>query len=268
LDFLVGKRLLPKQIIGALLAVAGVGFLELSGASGNALESLNYGDLASLVQPLAFGMGFWRMENAMSLYPQHAARSTAAQMMAVFCAYAAYCAIACGVTHTVVLDFSQILAWVTTPSVLFSLFWTGVVTTAFTVYMETVALKTLSAAETTLIFSTEPIWGTVFASYIMGETLGLDAAMGAVLILSGCLFSNLGLDGLKTFTQQKQKPKVIDPALSEKPTPVLVRSGIAGAIGSFISNLGEGKGVAEVAAAAAEELERLDDVIQSVKDIL
>lgn len=56
LDFFVGKRLLPKQIVGALLAVAGVGFLELGGASGNILTSLNYGDLASLVQPLAFGM--------------------------------------------------------------------------------------------------------------------------------------------------------------------------------------------------------------------
>lgn len=205
----------------------------------------------------------------MSQYPQHAARSTAAQMLAVFCAYGAYLAVACGITHTITLDFAQILTWVTTPTVLFSLFWTGVITTALTVYMETLALKTLSAAETTLIFSTEPLWGTAFAALIMGEQLGMDAAMGAVLILSGCLFSNLGLDGLKALTQQKPPPKkeVIDP---EEPTPVLVRSGIAGAIGSWVSGLGEAKCVAEVAAAAVAEdqLEHLDDVIQTLNEIL
>jgi hypothetical protein len=36
--------------------------------------ALSHGDLLSLVQPLAFGMAFWRMEKAMKKYPQEANR--------------------------------------------------------------------------------------------------------------------------------------------------------------------------------------------------
>ena len=74
------------------------------------------------------------------------------------------------------MDVTSLLS---NPTILLELFWTGVITTALTVYMETCALKTLSAAETTLIFSTEPLWGTAFAAAVMGEQLGMNAAVGA-----------------------------------------------------------------------------------------
>ena len=97
---------------------------------------------------------------------------------------------------TTIPGMDQFVTWVTDPTILGALFWTGVVTTALTIYMETVALKTLSAAETTLIFSTEPLWGTAFASVVMGETLGMNAVFGAIMILSGCVVSNLDWKGL------------------------------------------------------------------------
>ena len=88
------------------------------------------------------------------------------------------------------------MEWMTSPSILFSLFWTGCITTALTIYMETLALETLSATETTLIFSTEPLWGTAFAAAVMGEQLGMNAAVGAFFILTACVYSNLGMEGL------------------------------------------------------------------------
>ena len=100
------------------------------------------------------------------------------------------------------------MTWITDPMILFALFWTGVITTALTIYMETVALKTLSAAETTLIFSTEPLWGTAFASVVMGETLGVNAAAGAFCILTACLYSNLGLQGLLQFVPGGKKAAI------------------------------------------------------------
>ena len=67
LDYLAGKKLLSRQVMGAVLAVVGVGFLELEGLGGGgdlAHSLLSPGDIASLVQPIAFGLGFWRMEAA------------------------------------------------------------------------------------------------------------------------------------------------------------------------------------------------------------
>lgn len=195
LDYLVGKKLEKSQLLGASLAVLGVAFLELEGMTGGALSGaaghLEPGDIASFVQPIAFGLGFWRMEAAMKKQPEEAERATAAQLMAVFLGSATYMAAMSVVDPATIPSQPQLIEWVTDPAILGALFWTGVVTTALTIYMETIALKTLSAAETTLIFSTEPIWGTAFATVVMGETMGVNAAVGAVMILSGCVVSNL-----------------------------------------------------------------------------
>eukprot|EP00585_Thalassiosira_rotula_P020155 CAMPEP_0196202850 /NCGR_PEP_ID=MMETSP0912-20130531/5511_1 /TAXON_ID=49265 /ORGANISM="Thalassiosira rotula, Strain GSO102" /LENGTH=102 /DNA_ID=CAMNT_0041476829 /DNA_START=6 /DNA_END=311 /DNA_ORIENTATION=+ len=88
------------------------------------------------------------------------------------------------------------MTWLQTPSILGMLVWTGVVTTAFTMYMETVALKTLSAAETTLIFSTEPLFGAAFAALVANECLGPEAAVGAAFIIGGCLVSGMDVGSL------------------------------------------------------------------------
>lgn len=208
LDSLTGKRLLPRQWIGAVMALIGVAFLEL-GSDGDmteAMSSLTDGDALSFVQPIMFGIGFWRMEKAMHEYPDQAPRMTAAQLMAVFFASMAYCLWwAAGddgifdgdAVPTIVNTLSSFpwQHWLTDPSILFALFWTGCISTALTIYMENMALETLSAAETTLIFSTEPLWGTAFAAVVMGEQLGMNAGFGAFFILSACIYSNLGVNG-------------------------------------------------------------------------
>jgi len=197
IDFFAGKKFLPRELIGAALAVGGVGLLEFGGDSG--LHALTSGDLASLIQPLAFGVGFWRMEEAMRRHPDEATRATAGQMMAVFVASAAYCLLSAsslGGAAVALPPTDQVVGWLTDPSIVAALLWTGVVTTALTVYMETLALKTLSAAETTMIFSTEPLWGAAFAAAVLGERFGLGAALGAGLILAGIGYSNVGLDWL------------------------------------------------------------------------
>ena len=200
MDFLSGKRLLSRQISGAIMAVAGVGFLEFGGAAGLTLSS---GDIASLLQPLMFGVAFWRMETAMRKYPDEANRSTAAQLLAVFLTSAAYCLSTC------TIDWQQIQTWLMDPVILGSLVFTGIITTALTIYMEAVALKTLTAAETTLILSTEPLWGAAFAAFLIGEQFGVDAAVGATLIIAGCIFSNLGIDGVKEMLGQKKRDALV-----------------------------------------------------------
>lgn len=213
LEVMSGKRLLPRQITGAIMAVAGVGFLELGGSTSLALSS---GDLASLLQPLMFGVAFWRMEHAMQKYPDEASRSTAGQLLAVFLTSAVYC------LSTTPVDLTQILGWLHDPMIVGGLCFTGLITTALTIYMEALALKTLSAAETTLILSTEPLWGAIFASLLIGEQIGIDAAMGAVLIVAGCIFSNLGLDGMMAMVGGKKATPLLEELIMEEDEPLSI----------------------------------------------
>jgi len=192
LDFLAGKKLHTRQWVGAALAVIGVALLELVGQP-DGRQSLSTGELMTLVQPFAFGFGFWRMESAMHRFPGQAARMTAAQLLAVFMASLAYGLWAIDMPTLQGYPWGE---WMTNSSLLFSIFWTGVVTTAMTIYMENRAMETLSAAETTLIFSTEPLWGTAFAAVVVGEQLGPNVALGAAFILSACIYSNLGMEGI------------------------------------------------------------------------
>jgi len=193
LDSLTGKIPSSKNMIGAALAVAGVGVLEFGGSSSvpSSASIVSNGDLLSLIQPVAFGMGFWRMESAMRRFPTEATRLTAAQLLGVGTVSVICCAL--GVGGNAPPSHDEIMGWLMDPNILGALLWTGCITTALTIYMETIAMKTLSAAETTLIFSTEPIWASLFAAVMMGERFGLSAATGAALIIGGCVFSNLKL---------------------------------------------------------------------------
>jgi len=198
LDYLSGKKLLTRQTIGALFAVAGVGFLELDGFSASGVADmasggpvLSSGDLFTLVQPLAFGIGFWRMEHYMRKFPTGAMKMTGSQLSTV-----AVSSIACFLATSglgELPELSQFMQWMTDPSIMFAVAWTGLITTALTVYMETLALKTLSAAETTMLFSTEPIFGGICASAMLGESFGVGGLAGAAMVLSGCLYSNMGI---------------------------------------------------------------------------
>ena len=69
-------------------------------------------------------------------------------------------------------------------------FSSGIVTTALTAYGENFAMKFLSASESTVIYSTEPLWGTAFAGtfystvqYITVQYIHHDTSQNNILIL-------------------------------------------------------------------------------------
>ena len=78
------------------------------------------------------------------------------------------------------------------PSVLAAVAWTGLVATFATVLVETVALSKISAQESTVLFSTEPLWGASFAAATLGERLDASSFAGGALIIAACLLSSLG----------------------------------------------------------------------------
>eukprot|EP01038_Epipyxis_sp_PR26KG_P009939 gene9939-13370_t len=195
------------SLFPAVLAACGVGCLELGG---NELPGI--GDLWAFLQPLFFGLGFWRIERMMKICtkPGEAQAFTGAMMLVV----AVFSII--WTSHDFIFPLltnpdkyaslsiikSQLNAfnqWQVPAAIL----WTGIVTTALTSYGENIAMRKLSAAESTVIYSTEPLWGTAFAAFTLGEHIGWNTFVGATLILSACLFSSLGakLVGLLSATE-------------------------------------------------------------------
>ena len=140
----------------------------------------------------------------MHKYPTEAGRLAAAQVLMVFLtslSYLLYSSASGGdllPNDAALPTASGIIAWLQDPYILGMLLWTGIVTTAFTIWMETLALKTLSAAETTLIFSTEPLFGAAFAAVVANEHLGTEAAIGAAFIIGGCIVSGIDVSNFLT----------------------------------------------------------------------
>lgn len=212
LDFVFkGKRLAFRQVLGIVLAIMGVGALELGDVAHTltAEHLISRGDWISLIQPFAFGVGFWRMEKAMHRFPDHPLRVTGGQLMAIFLGSALFTA----VFERGDIDFVQVEMYLKDPWIWMSLAWTGLVTTALSIYMETVAMKTISAAETTLLMSTEPVTGSLFAAAIMGERLGPHSLVGSFLIFLSCIIPNLtsevvqGVFDSGTKTNASEKPE-------------------------------------------------------------
>ena len=181
-------------LLPALVATAGVGCLELGGD-----KIPGFGDFFALGQPLFFGLGFWRIELFMreSREPGDAQAFTGAMMMSV-ATFALMWSL-----HDFVLpqigDPAALAQSISTQLAAFSdwkvaaaIAWTGIVTTALTAYGENYSMKFLSASESTVIYSTEPLWGTAFAAVALGETVGLNTAVGAALIMCACVWSTLG----------------------------------------------------------------------------
>jgi drug/metabolite transporter (DMT)-like permease len=185
-------------LLPALLAAAGVGSLELGGT-----DVPGVGDLLALGQPVFFGYAFYRIETMMRncKEPGDAQAFTGSMMISVALGSLAwtlhdFILPHLGATHT---DTAQLwssvqeqLAGMRDWKVIAAIAWTGVVTTALTAYGENYAMKSLSAAESTVIYSTEPLWGTAFAAVALGEHVGLNTFVGAALILSACVWSSVG----------------------------------------------------------------------------
>eukprot|EP00611_Tribonema_gayanum_P027379 TRINITY_DN6749_c0_g3_i1.p1 TRINITY_DN6749_c0_g3~~TRINITY_DN6749_c0_g3_i1.p1 ORF type:complete len:331 (-),score=76.81 TRINITY_DN6749_c0_g3_i1:4-975(-) len=175
INWLRGKGIQWNNGIAALLALLGTGVLELGDSSVPTM-----GDLWSLGQAFGFGIAFTRIEHYMEKFPGQALSLAASQLLAVATVSLGWAVVDSG---GVLPD----LSFFGTPSIALALGYTGLITTALAVYLETIALQRVSAAEMSVIFATEPLWATGFASVLLGETLGPQAAIGAVFILAACL---------------------------------------------------------------------------------
>jgi drug/metabolite transporter (DMT)-like permease len=191
-----GKVLKRHEIAAVAFACFGVGLLEV-GPAGLTISS---GDLLAFMQTIFFGIGYWRLESVSHAYSHQAGRITVGQLAAVAAGSTLYAFSELSFGH-LKLDIDIFVDWFGDPFILFALMWTGLISTALALYLETVALKVVSASELTLLMTTTSLWGASFAYVTIGETLSPIGFFGGIMILGGCILGNLAPDAQKVKTE-------------------------------------------------------------------
>jgi drug/metabolite transporter (DMT)-like permease len=174
-------RLLP-----AAIAVAGVAIVELKGAGG----APTVGDALSFAQPVGFGMGYLILEKLMDKKPEAALAVSAIKLSVVAAASFVLFEVS-PVLHGEELafsipDFTPILS---SPMALGGILYTGLVTTALALWVESIAFAKVPATDASLILTTEPLFAAGFGAMALGETFGISDYVGASLIVGACALS-------------------------------------------------------------------------------
>lgn len=202
----LGREQRASVWVSALLATIGVAALEMGGVTtvdqAATLGGPAPGDVIGLLQPLFFGIGFYRLERAMARHDAAHERAGATALglcawqsvpMCIFAyvwAATSHGGSAWDVPHHVAAAWDATAAAVSQqPLVLGALLWTGLVTGAGCAYAEAVALGRLPSSAATVVFATEPLWAAGFAAVVLGERLGGSGWAGGALVLAACACS-------------------------------------------------------------------------------
>lgn len=165
------KNLNVQVWLTVVLAVAGTAFIELYGSN-----EMVIGDAWLMLQPMGFGTGYLLLEQVIRKYPENALEITAFKLLTV-----ALCMNIWAFTQGHTLnDLTPIMA---SPKGMALLVYTGGVTTAFCIYLQSVAFKRVSAQDCSIIVTTEPVWAGMVSYVVLGETLNSTDIFGASLIL-------------------------------------------------------------------------------------
>ena len=209
---LAGRTVQPKVWSATAIAVAGLALMEnvigvpgftdaVSVSTTEITEALTSpgmddtlrGDLFTLGSALVFGIHIFRTDcifNGVTLRHKESMGLVCLQMLTVVTVFMALLVrdyIQCDCDVSAILG---VQSWTEVPW--FEVFFVGAVTTAGCVYLETVALTLLASQEATLMYSTEPVWGAIFAYLLLGETLSTSATAGAALILLSTVVGSMG----------------------------------------------------------------------------
>jgi len=198
LDYsILGQKTPRSTWISVGIAAIGVALLALDGTPSNVnFDNQNdqlIADLATAAQPVLFGLGFWLTERTLSNYTSTEEDTDDTFTVALCCAAIQLLCLKIAADLWLMLDLMdgkiplvQLLNTQPDQATWAGLLWTGLFATFATVFIETLALMSISASESTLLFCTEPVFGLAFATAILHEHLGSIAICGAILIILSC----------------------------------------------------------------------------------
>jgi drug/metabolite transporter (DMT)-like permease len=181
-----------KRLIPAILAVVGVAIVELQGAGG----APTMGDALSFAQPIGFGMGYLQLEEIMSKKPEAALPVSAIKLAVVAVASLGLFEIA-PLLNDQAADFHFMLrlpdlgAIFASETARMGILYTGLVTTALALWVESIAFAKVPATDASIILTTEPLIAAGFGAMTLGETFGVSDYVGASMIVGACVAATL-----------------------------------------------------------------------------
>lgn len=177
------------RLAPAVLAVMGVAIVELQGAAG----APTIGDLLSFAQPIGFGMGYLQLEELMRRRPDTALPVSAIKLCVVALASLCMFEVTPLFTSTDVwsLQVPEFTAIFSSPVAVGGILYTGLVTTALALWVESIAFAKVPATDASIILTTEPLFAALFGAISLGETFGMSDYAGASLIVGACVLSAL-----------------------------------------------------------------------------
>jgi len=184
----MGAEVKAQIWVSAAIAIAGTAMLIGVGGGDADVALPGMGDLCCAITAVGFGLMFVRMDHYNSKRGFDAIGCTVWQVVTLAICMCGWLLVTAGVDGaaqevTAVLsggmDSWMILAWI------------GFVTTALVLYVETAVMDEVDGAEAGIIFASEPVWATLFASTVLGESFGFKEQSGAALILCACLLTQV-----------------------------------------------------------------------------
>lgn len=190
---LFGAKIPKVTWVAAAAAIFGVNLLETTGGH----PSLE-GDFWTIMSAFLFGVHMLRSEH----HSKHLAHDAALPLIGMqlltittlYTFWTLYVKAQSGDLASMVSYFNG--DWPSALSAAKSVPWlamiyTGLISTAFCLWIEVVALRDVSATEAAMVYTLEPLYGAGFAWTLLGERWGLKGWIGAALILSGSLASQI-----------------------------------------------------------------------------
>lgn len=183
-----------RLALAAGLCVGGVGLLEMGGMTPSAdVSGENLGLMATalaLLQPVGFGASYIRIEQLMKKFPENGLQLSSLQLISNAAIALSWCALDKFVLSGqsgAAFDLSALGQLAVVGGILY----TGLISTALTVLLQTRALGKIPAADSSVIVATEPVWAAAFAAVLLGEVLDKNELIGGGMILLGCLANTL-----------------------------------------------------------------------------
>ncbi len=171
------ERLHPAVIGGVAVALAGLGFLSLSGV--RAPMRVNPGDLLVLACAISFA-------GQIVLVGRFAPRMNALVLTTAQIATVALLSV--GIS----LVWEHPAIWPPRGQPLFAALFTGLLATALAFAVQTAAQRFTTATHAALIFAAEPVFAALGSYLLIGEVLSPSQWLGCGLILAGMLLAELG----------------------------------------------------------------------------
>lgn len=169
-----------KILIGSMTAVLGLGLLTMTGKS----QSINLGDILTLISAFFFALHIVGVGTVTSPRAEKGMRVQAVPMAILQIGTVGILSLGLSlITETPKLP--------QTPSVWLNVVVLALVCTAGAFIVQNVAQQYTTATRTALIYAMESVFAAICGYALLGEILGTSALIGAGLILTGTLISEI-----------------------------------------------------------------------------